>query len=95
MSLRVLVTGLVQGVFFRKETVRVARGLGLTGLVRNLPDGSVEVFVAGPSKDVEELVLWLRHGPSEAHVTDLKASQLNDAQRAEIDKIGAGNFIQK
>jgi acylphosphatase len=63
------VSGQVQGVFFRSATRDVARRLGLTGWVRNLPDGRVEVMAAGSDSQLAALREWLRQGPPAAHVT--------------------------
>lgn len=65
---RVLVSGRVQGVFFRGECERVARSLGLAGYVRNLPDGRVEAAFEGLDADVEAAVSWCREGPALASV---------------------------
>jgi acylphosphatase len=60
--------GQVQGVFFRASTEAEARRLGLTGWVRNCPDGSVEVVAEGRRDKLETLVAWCRHGPRHAQV---------------------------
>lgn len=67
--LRIKVSGLVQGVFFRANTVSVATKLGLKGFVRNLPDGSVEVMAEGERELLEKLLEWCAHGPEGARVT--------------------------
>lgn len=67
----VFVSGMVQGVFFRAETADVARRLGLTGWVRNLPDGRVEALFEGEKDRVEKAVDFCRRGPSGALVRDL------------------------
>lgn len=64
--------GQVQGVFFRASTEAEARRLGLTGWVRNCPDGSVEVVAEGPRAKLENLVAWCRHGPPHAQVDHLE-----------------------
>ncbi|MCD6278115.1 MAG: acylphosphatase [Desulfurococcales archaeon] len=60
--------GLVQGVFFRSTMKQVANRLGVTGWVRNLPDGSVEAVVEGPEDKVEEIIRWAHRGPPLARV---------------------------
>jgi len=70
-SRRIHVTGMVQGVGFRWACRREAARLGLTGWVRNLPDGSVEVSVHGDDPAVRGLVEWLRSGPPGASVQAL------------------------
>jgi acylphosphatase len=69
---RFLVTGRVQGVYFRQSTADQARQLGLNGWVRNLPDGRVEGVASGPSAALETLKTWLRRGPAAARVDDLQ-----------------------
>lgn len=71
MAARFLIAGKVQGVFFRAATRQQALSLGLRGHAINLPDGSVEVVVAGDSDAIEQLADWLRHGPPMARVTKL------------------------
>lgn len=56
------VYGAVQGVGFRYGTQQQAISLGLTGYVRNLDDGSVEVIASGPEEQVEQLTTWLKAG---------------------------------
>lgn len=63
--------GQVQGVNFRSSTKAEADALGLTGSVRNCPDGSVEVVIEGPRTTVQQLVDWCRRGPSWARVDDI------------------------
>ena len=67
------VSGSVQGVFFRYEARERARSRGLSGWVRNIPDGRVEAVFEGPEDAVEALVEWCRHGPRGAEVTDVEA----------------------
>ncbi|TBR21581.1 acylphosphatase [bacterium] len=63
-----LVRGLVQGVGFRWYALEAASRLGLTGWVRNRPDGVVEAEAQGPAEDVEEFAAALRRGPTAARV---------------------------
>lgn len=67
----VFVRGRVQGVLFRAETVNVAQRLGVTGWVRNLPDGRVEALFEGEKENVEKAVEFCRRGPPGAYVQDL------------------------
>jgi acylphosphatase len=60
---RVLISGRVQGVFFRDTCRRLAMEHGVAGWVRNLPDGRVEAVFEGTADDVGRLVEWARHGP--------------------------------
>lgn len=63
-----VVSGRVQGVSFRAYTERTASSLGLTGYVRNLPTGQVEIVAEGPAEAVEKLIRWANTGPSFARV---------------------------
>ena len=64
----IIVSGLVQGVYFRDSTRRKAREFGVTGWVRNLPNGSVEAVLEGERDGVERVVQWTRQGPPGAVV---------------------------
>jgi len=64
----------VQGVGFRYQARSRARSLGLSGFVRNLPDGSVEAAFEGRDDVVESMVDWCRRGPRGARVDDLEVS---------------------
>src|SRR5680860_32754 len=68
-SVRFVVSGTVQGVFFRAATQEQARKLGLAGYVENRHDGRVEVHARGASDSVEALERWLWQGPPNAEVT--------------------------
>ncbi|HEY8544533.1 MAG TPA: acylphosphatase [Acidimicrobiales bacterium] len=65
---RVVVTGRVQGVWYRESCRRTAERLGVGGWVRNRPDGSVEAAVEGPPAAVDRLLDWMREGPPRAVV---------------------------
>lgn len=65
---RIVVSGIVQGVFFRAHTQEAARSLRLTGWVRNLRDGRVEIVAEGKVDALEKLVEWCHHGPSMSRV---------------------------
>ena len=70
-----LVSGRVQGVFFRAATEDAARRLGLTGWVRNLADGSVELVACGMEAKLAELERWLRQGPPRARVEQVQSRE--------------------
>ena len=78
---RCLVSGRVQGVFYRASTVERARTLGVTGYAKNLPDGRVEVLACGEEARVKELCDWLWQGPPTAQV---KAVEISDAGTLEL-----------
>jgi acylphosphatase len=70
------VSGLVQGVWFRAATLEEASKLKLTGWVRNLPDGRVEVMAHGHRDPVMQLLAWLKKGPPRAKVEDVTFEEL-------------------
>ena len=74
IAAEVIVSGDVQGVGYRAFTQLVAKELGLSGWVRNLYDGRVQVEVEGPRAKVEELLARLQRGPSLAEVTDVSVT---------------------
>ena len=79
---RWLVSGRVQGVFFRASTRRTAEALGLTGAARNLADGRVEVVACGAEAALDALAAWLHEGPPTAEVTRVEASRHDGAPPA-------------
>jgi acylphosphatase len=76
------VTGKVQGVYFRHSTRVEAERLGVRGVARNMPDGSVEVLVHGSREAVDELVEWLSRGPPHARVAGVEELTGSGAQGA-------------
>lgn len=74
---RCLVSGRVQGVWYRASTQRQAEQLGVTGHARNLPDGRVEVLACGTPAAVAALCDWLWQGPSHAEVEDVQCEAVD------------------
>jgi acylphosphatase len=72
--LNLLISGRVQGVWYRASTRAQAQQLGLVGWVRNLPDGRVEALAEGPRSELEALLAWCHRGPVLARVTDIVAT---------------------
>lgn len=72
---RYIVSGRVQGVFFRASTASMAHRLGIRGRASNMPDGNVMVLALGPAEAVEQLGEWLRQGPPSARVAEVKVSE--------------------
>lgn len=68
---RFIVTGKVQGVWYRAATVEAAQGLGITGWARNCSDGSVEVLAVGTPEALDALAVWAHEGPPKAEVTQV------------------------
>jgi len=75
---RFLVSGRVQGVFFRASTRAEAERLGLVGTANNLDDGRVEVVASGSDTALDALEKWLRQGPPSARVDDVVRETLAD-----------------
>jgi len=71
---RVVVDGMVQGVFFRDTCRRVATSTGVGGWVRNRADGRVEAWFEGDRAGVERMVAWCREGPPGARVTGVEVA---------------------
>jgi acylphosphatase len=71
---RCIVSGRVQGVFFRASTQEQALALGICGHARNLPDGRVEVLACGEEQAVSALCAWLQTGPAQAQVIDVQCA---------------------
>ena len=67
-QVQVIVRGRVQGVYFRASTQREAKRLGLTGWVKNRPDGNIEVLAEGEEEGLKDLIAWANKGPSAARV---------------------------
>jgi len=67
----IMVSGQVQGVFFRDSTRQKAEELDLTGWVKNTPDGRVEALFEGPPDRVREMVRWCEEGPQQASVENV------------------------
>lgn len=74
---RFIVKGLVQGVFFRKYTQSQARGLGLSGWVKNLPGGEVEVCACGAHEKLSALEAWLWTGSPGAQVKSVEGHSMS------------------
>jgi acylphosphatase len=81
---RFLVSGRVQGVFFRASTREQALKLGLRGYAKNLPDGRVEALAEGDASALDALERWLRVGPPMARVESVERGD------ADADEIGSG-----
>jgi len=79
----VVVTGRVQGVFFRASTREAANRCKVSGFVRNLPGEQVEAVLQGEKAAVEKVIAFLREGPPGAVVTDVAVTWRNPVERHE------------
>jgi acylphosphatase len=75
-TVKMIVSGLVQGVGFRYYIYRLANSLGLTGYVRNLPNGQVEIVASGEKGLIDDLVKAVRTGPSYASVSGIDLERI-------------------
>jgi acylphosphatase len=83
IRIRLIIAGRVQGVWFRDSTRREASRLGVSGWVRNRPDGSVEVLAEGPADRVKQLVTWCHQGPPAAQVRHVQ--ETGETYQGEFD----------
>ncbi len=77
-TVRLRITGRVQGVWYRAWTRETAETLGLDGWVRNRMDGSVEAVVQGPDASISQLIEKCWQGPSAARVHDIKVEDTDE-----------------
>ena len=80
ITVRMEITGRVQGVSFRESMRAVAQALEINGWVRNREDGSVEAMLQGLESDVERLIAWSHNGPPGANVKYVNAHLVEDAE---------------
>ncbi len=74
LRITIICHGRVQGVFYRDSTRKKARELGVTGTVKNLPDGSVQIVAEGDRGKLETLAEWAKQGPPASNVSRLDIS---------------------
>ncbi len=70
-TIRLIIKGKVQGVYYRQSSREKAQQLGVTGTVKNLADESVEILASGTAEQLQQLKEWCRQGPPRALVTDV------------------------
>ena len=73
-SIKILVSGKVQGVFFRDSTRRKAMELGLNGYAKNMPNGDVEVVAQGNEDKINSLIDFIKNNPGHSKVENIKIS---------------------
>ncbi len=76
-TMSIIVSGKVQGVFFRQRTQEIAIELGLTGEVRNHTDGTVHIQATGTTGQLERLINWCKKGPTLAVVTSVVSAPVD------------------
>lgn len=72
---RIIISGRVQGVWYRQSMLEVAKSLNIKGWVRNLPDGKVEACVEGEEEALKKIIQWCRIGPPHASVEDVEIEE--------------------
>jgi len=72
VRVHVFISGRVQGVFFRSQTRREAKKIGITGWIKNLADGRVEAVFEGEEKQIKTMIEWARKGPLFAKVNGIE-----------------------
>ena len=75
-TVSIIVSGKVQGVYYRQSTKEKARELTITGEVRNMPDDTVRIIATGSAEQVEQLIDWCKQGPSRAKVADVVVKEV-------------------
>lgn len=86
-TIHLLISGKVQGVFFRESSRKLAEKLNIKGWIKNTPDGKVEALITGEEKDLNDFVNWCRKGPEKAEVADVKISKERSIHFEEFEVI--------
>ncbi len=81
-----IISGRVQGVFFRANTQEIAQRLDCVGWVKNTIQGNVEVVAEGQEEDLKQLVAWCHHGPDFAHVAHVQ--EIWEEPKGEFEEFG-------
>ena len=76
-TITIIVSGKVQGVWYRQSTKEIANKLGISGEVCNLQNGSVSITVTGTKEELERLVDWCRKGPEKASVNEIEVQDIS------------------
>ena len=82
-TVHLVISGKVQGVFFRETSRKLAEKLNITGWIKNNPDGKVEVLITGNEKDLDDFVSFCKKGPERAEVEEVKILK---KQKMDFDK---------
>jgi acylphosphatase len=84
-TVHLIVTGKVQGVFYRASAKTVALALRLNGWVRNCADGTVEILVSGTDENVQEFIHWSKQGPAGAAVSGVAIREVAPVQLSKFE----------
>lgn len=77
-SIKIKVSGRVQGVGFRYHTMQMAMANNINGFIKNMPDASVYIEASGPDEEIELFIEWCRNGPKWAYVEKVEVSEINE-----------------
>lgn len=85
---KIIVSGKVQGVFFRALAKEIADQLDVKGFVQNLPDGNVHIEAEGTEENLKQFIDWCKQGPPRAQVAhlDIQEGELKNFERFEIKR---------
>jgi acylphosphatase len=83
MQANITIKGLVQGVFFRAHGQKEAQRLGLSGWIKNNPDGSVSASIQGSRQAIENFIKWCKEGPKAAKVGSVNVEWMDEVKRLE------------
>jgi len=76
-TISITVSGLVQGVYYRQSTKEKALELGVSGIVKNLPNGNVHILATGTADQLDKLVTWCKQGPAHAIVNGVDVKDVD------------------
>ncbi|MGZ8510743.1 MAG: acylphosphatase [Chitinophagaceae bacterium] len=76
-TISITVEGLVQGVFYRQSTKAKAIDSGITGVIKNKPDGTVHIIATGTEAQLDQFIQWCNNGPEMAIVTNVKVEKIS------------------
>lgn len=77
-TIRLLIRGKVQGVFYRASAREMAEEFGVTGWIKNTPEGDVEAMASGNEEQLQQFIDWCKSGPPHAVVADVAISRIED-----------------
>ena len=75
-TIRIIVSGKVQGVNYRATARNAATELGISGTTKNLTNGDVEIYAAGTKEQLEKFIAWCKKGPAMAKVTNIETAEV-------------------
>ena len=83
-TVKLLVKGIVQGVFFRATAKKIAASLNITGSIKNTNEGYVEAIATGRQEELNKFIDWCRHGPEKAFVEEVNITPMKETHFEEF-----------